>query len=157
MPKWVDDPDLWPLLRDGTACWTCAAGVPKGIVVAESPVTWITTRREASCRGYLCIYSKRHVVEPHELTPQEMTTFFADAMTAARAIDALFDPVKINYEIHGNTNPHLHLHVFPRYVGDPFESGSIDGSNGQVTHSDAEIDQIRNAVVVAARGGVRSS
>lgn len=35
-------------------------------------------------------------------------------------------PIKINYEIHGNTLPHLHVHVFPRYAGDPFEGRPID-------------------------------
>ncbi|HEX9931208.1 MAG TPA: hypothetical protein VGB08_00005, partial [Allosphingosinicella sp.] len=33
---------------------------------------------------------------------------------------------KINYEVHGNTIPHLHMHFFPRYRGDPFERGPID-------------------------------
>ncbi|MGB6535125.1 MAG: hypothetical protein WBF58_04100 [Xanthobacteraceae bacterium] len=32
----------------------------------------------------------------------------------------------MNYEIHGNTIPHLHLHIFPRYRGDPFEGRPID-------------------------------
>ena len=34
--------------------------------------------------------------------------------------------VKLNYEIHGNTIPHLHMHLFPRYVGDVFENRPID-------------------------------
>ena len=31
-----------------------------------------------------------------------------------------------NVEIHGNTIPHLHTHIFPRYPGDPFEGKPID-------------------------------
>ena len=34
-----------------------------------------------------------------------------------------------HYEIHGNTIEHLHLHVFPRYTGDPFDGQPIDGSS----------------------------
>jgi diadenosine tetraphosphate (Ap4A) HIT family hydrolase len=46
--------------------------------------------------------------------------------SVARAVrDAVASP-KINYEIHGNTIPHLHLHVFPRYPGDPFTAGPIN-------------------------------
>jgi len=33
--------------------------------------------------------------------------------------------VKLNYEAHGNTIPHLHMHFYPRYPGDPFEGGPI--------------------------------
>lgn len=34
--------------------------------------------------------------------------------------------VKSNYEIHGNSMPHLHAHLFPRYLDDPFPSAPID-------------------------------
>ena len=34
--------------------------------------------------------------------------------------------VKLNYDIHGNTIPHLHLHLFPRHAGDPFENQPIN-------------------------------
>jgi hypothetical protein len=32
------------------------------------------------------------------------------------------------HEIHGNTLPHLHVHLFPRYNGDPFEDGPFNPS-----------------------------
>jgi len=32
----------------------------------------------------------------------------------------------MNYEIHGNSIPHLHVHFFPRYVGDPFENAPVN-------------------------------
>jgi len=49
-----------------------------------------------------------------------------DLRRASAAIAAATDAVKLNYEIHGNTVPHLHVHIFPRYVGDPFEGTPID-------------------------------
>jgi diadenosine tetraphosphate (Ap4A) HIT family hydrolase len=148
MAKWRDAGE-WTALRSGTACWVCTGGGPTGVVVAESAATWVTTRSQVTCRGYLCVYAKRHVVEPYELPYDEMMAFFADAMSAARGVEQLFQPVKMNYEIHGNTIPHLHLHVFPRYVGDPFEGGPIRASELHVTHSDAEVDLIRDAVRAA--------
>ena len=42
-------------------------------------------------------------------------------MDIARGVSQATQPVKVNYEIHGNTIPHLHVHVFPRFRGDPFE------------------------------------
>jgi diadenosine tetraphosphate (Ap4A) HIT family hydrolase len=46
--------------------------------------------------------------------------------SGSRAVAALTAAVKLNYEIYGNTLPHLHLYVFPRCAGGPFESGPVD-------------------------------
>jgi diadenosine tetraphosphate (Ap4A) HIT family hydrolase len=69
---------------------------------------------------------RRHAIELHDLSDGEGAAFMRDAQRLSRAIAAATDAVKLNYEIHGNTIPHLHLHVFPRYVGDPFEGRPID-------------------------------
>jgi diadenosine tetraphosphate (Ap4A) HIT family hydrolase len=31
--------------------------------------------------------------------------------------------IKMNYGIHGNVIPHLHLHLWPRFVDDPYDTG----------------------------------
>lgn len=36
-------------------------------------------------------------------------------MEAAGALAELLKPVKMNYQIHANTIPHLHLHLYPRF------------------------------------------
>jgi diadenosine tetraphosphate (Ap4A) HIT family hydrolase len=36
----------------------------------------------------------------------------------ARAIHEAFQPHKLNYELLGNQVPHLHWHLFPRYLDD---------------------------------------
>ena len=38
---------------------------------------------------------------------------------------ARFKPVKLNYMTLGNTVPHLHTHVLPRYQDDPAPGGPI--------------------------------
>jgi hypothetical protein len=53
-------------LRDGPGCPICRDGRPLG-VLAESPVTWITSWKHVTCTGFACVISKRHVVEPYEL------------------------------------------------------------------------------------------
>ncbi len=77
-------------------------------------------------RGYAWLAFRRHVVELHELTDSEGTSFMRDIRRASKAIAAVTGAVKLNHEIHGNSVPHLHLHIFPRYIGDPFEGGPID-------------------------------
>jgi diadenosine tetraphosphate (Ap4A) HIT family hydrolase len=144
MSSWRDRA-WWQSLRDGSKCWTCADG-PRGILIAESSSAWVTTRKEVPCRGNVTIFTKRHVVEPYELPTDELQAFFATVATVARAIDEVVRPVKLNYEIHGNTNPHLHLHLFPRYPGDAFEGGPIRPSELHVTHSEEEIAAFTAAI-----------
>ena len=40
-------------------------------------------------------------------------------MQVARALQAVLQPVKLNYEVLGNAAPHLHTHLVPRYADDP--------------------------------------
>jgi diadenosine tetraphosphate (Ap4A) HIT family hydrolase len=37
----------------------------------------------------------------------------------AHALQAVFAPVKMNYNVLGNWVPHLHTHLVPRYADDP--------------------------------------
>jgi diadenosine tetraphosphate (Ap4A) HIT family hydrolase len=69
-------------LDDESACPICRDDRPSD-VIAELPVTWVSAPRVAPLPGYACVIFKRHLVEPFELPPDEMLTFFADAMTAA--------------------------------------------------------------------------
>src|SRR5206468_7912442 len=74
---------------------------------------------------YACVVSKAHVVEPYDLPADLAAAFWEETMIAAKALADLFDPVKMNYEIHGNTLPHLHLHLYPRYKDDPYDTGVL--------------------------------
>jgi diadenosine tetraphosphate (Ap4A) HIT family hydrolase len=67
-------------------------------------------------------------------------------MSVAAAVDELVQPSKMNYEIHGNTIPHLHLHLFPRFAGDPFEGRPIDGRNTSFEGAPADSARLRSAV-----------
>jgi hypothetical protein len=58
---------------------------------------------------------------------------------------------KLNYEIHGNTIPHLHLHLLPRYPGDPYEGSPIDPRSGrEFERTEAELAVLRAAIEQAA-------
>lgn len=77
-------------------------------------------------RGYVCLVSKIHAVELHHLNNAAGAAFMRDARRVSAALAASTGAVKLNYEIHGNTLPHLHMHFFPRYRGDQFEGRPID-------------------------------
>jgi 8-oxo-dGTP pyrophosphatase MutT (NUDIX family)/diadenosine tetraphosphate (Ap4A) HIT family hydrolase len=142
MPAW-DDPDRWHALREPSGCPICRDG-PTDILV-ELDATWVTAGAEAPLPGYACVISKRHAVEPYHL-PDRGLAFWADAMRAAEALDAHLAPAKMNYEIHGNTMPHLHLHLFPRHPGDPFAGRPIGAGEVHAVRSAAELDGMRAAI-----------
>jgi diadenosine tetraphosphate (Ap4A) HIT family hydrolase len=58
--------------------------------------------------------------------------FFDDLRIAAQAIDAVYKPLKMNFEILGNTVPHLHAHIVPRYYNDPAPGRPIDPTEQQI-------------------------
>jgi diadenosine tetraphosphate (Ap4A) HIT family hydrolase len=144
---------MW--LRHGNAvreCPICVRGGPLD-VVADLEATWASAGEKAPLPGYVCIVSKRHAVEPFELPAVEMAAFWHEAMLVARAIAELLQPAKMNYEIHGNTIPHLHMHLFPRFAGDPFEGRPIDPRGASFTRSRADLGRLRDAIRHAVAAG----
>jgi diadenosine tetraphosphate (Ap4A) HIT family hydrolase len=137
----------------GDACPICAAGRPLD-AIAELAVSWVTAAAEAPLPGYACVVARRHVVEPFELPPAERAAFWEDAMLAARVLHELYEPAKLNYEIHGNTVPHLHMHLFPRFAGDPYVGGPIDPRRASFTRTPDELERLAAAF---ARQRVRAT
>lgn len=124
MSKW-SNPEEWGRLRSGEACPICLQGKPTNII-AELDVSFLTAGDGSPIKGSCALFLKRHAVELYELSPEEAAAFMRDAQRASRAVHEATGAVKMNYEIHGNTIPHLHMHLFPRYVGDAFEGKPID-------------------------------
>jgi len=68
----------------------------------------------------------------------------------AEAVASHVRPIKMNYEIHGNTLPHLHLHLFPRQPTDPFVGGPVDPRKVEIDRTDEEIAALGHAIRSAA-------
>lgn len=125
MSKWTD-PEEWARLLTPEGCPTCVQGRPTS-VLAELEVSWVTMGEEPPpLPGACALFLRRHAVELHDLGPEEAAAYMRDMQRLSRALQPATGAVKLNYEVHGNTIPHLHMHFFPRYPGDPFEGGPID-------------------------------
>ncbi len=132
--------------RSTATCPICESGGPRDQLAALQ-ATWVTAPREAPLPGYVCVVSKIHVVEPFQLHGEERHAFWDDVCTVAEAVQRAVGSPKLNYEIHGNTVPHVHLHVYPRYLGDPYEGQPIDPYHGQVfRRSDDDLRGLRQAI-----------
>lgn len=104
----------------------------------------------APVAGYVCLVSKIHAVELHDLPVAAACAFMRDAHRVSMAVASVTQAVKMNYEIHGNSIPHLHMHFFPRYRGDQFEGQVIDPRLVvQPVYAAGEFERIRGAIVIA--------
>ena len=73
--------------------------------------------------GHTLVIPKRHVGSFFELTPEEATEMMSLMRRAKSALDIEFKPNGYNIWINdgaaaGQTVPHLHIHLIPRYQGD---------------------------------------
>ena len=118
-PSWTDA-QRWPALVDGSDCPLCGRGSGPD-VVASLETCVITTDESVPVAGYCCMVLKEHRVELHELSGREGAAFMQDVKRVAAAVQSITGAIKLNYEIHGNVIPHVHMHIVPRYPGDEIE------------------------------------
>jgi diadenosine tetraphosphate (Ap4A) HIT family hydrolase len=117
-------PERFYELRRGEGCPMCAEGRPEenrhGIRFFAGEVADAYLQRAGIQRGYtVVIWRGRHVAEPTELGADEAAAYWRELLRVGRALESHFDPVKVNYDLLGNSLPHLHAHVIPRYADDP--------------------------------------
>jgi diadenosine tetraphosphate (Ap4A) HIT family hydrolase len=123
-------PKNWDALVSGDECSVCASlrgDAPYGDpVIYESQWTIAYLRQHDIQRGYaIVVWRASHVVEPLDLSNEAACAYWADVLRVGRALREHFAPKKLNYETQGNSEPHLHTHVVPRYDRDPNPRGGF--------------------------------
>jgi diadenosine tetraphosphate (Ap4A) HIT family hydrolase len=121
MSEW---PGNWADLIRGVGCEMCEQGRPEsdayGVRIHEGQYSDAYLQRADVQRGYtIVIWRGRHVTEPTELSEAEAAGYWAEVLTVARALIGTYRPLKMNYETLGNSLPHLHTHLIPRFPDDP--------------------------------------
>ena len=111
-------------MRAGSGCPMCAEGRPgetrDGVRFYEGAVVDAYLRKPSIQRGLsIVVWRGPHVAEPTELAVEDAAAFWLEVLVVGRALEEAFEPVKINYDLLGNSVPHLHFHVVPRYADDP--------------------------------------
>jgi diadenosine tetraphosphate (Ap4A) HIT family hydrolase len=76
--------------------------------------------KAGSVPGYtVVLWNGRHVAEPTQLSPAEAAGYWQDVLRVGAALEQVVEHAKMNYQLLGNTVPHLHAHLVPRPVLDP--------------------------------------
>jgi diadenosine tetraphosphate (Ap4A) HIT family hydrolase len=117
----------WPKefyeLKRGEGCPMCEQGRPEetehGARFFAGETADAYLQKANIQRGYsVVVWRGRHVAEPTELSGEEAARYSLEVLEAGRRLERL-EPVKLNYDVLGNSLPHLHTHVVPRYADDP--------------------------------------
>ena len=74
-------------------------------------------------RGYTLFLYKKHKNELYELDSTEKQPLLEEMSLVGQAVSKAFECEKMNYELLGNGDSHLHWHLFPRVSGDLGEYG----------------------------------
>lgn len=86
--------------------------------ISEFPTGYAVLGDYQFQQGYTLFLCKQHVSELHQLTPKFKSRFLLDMSKVAQAVYKVFKPKKLNYELLGNSESHMHWHLFPRYNND---------------------------------------
>lgn len=115
--------------------------IKKGInpyFVKELKTGYVVLGDHQFYRGYTIFLCKTHVPELHELEHDFMMQFLEEMAKTAKAVWNAFHPVKLNYELLGNTDRHLHWHIFPRYKDDPKPKLPVWVIPHDIRHADSQ-------------------
>lgn len=69
-------------------------------------------------KGYTLFLCKEHKTELFELEHDKKIKFLEEMSIVAQAVSSAFCAEKMNYELLGNGDTHIHWHLFPRVSGD---------------------------------------
>lgn len=65
--------------------------------------------------GYCVLTGYPEVFSLNDLSLEDRAAFLTDMTIVGDAITAVLNPLRMNYEILGNSDNYLHAHIFPRY------------------------------------------
>ena len=132
-------------------CWMCQ-GIyePKNLVFYESRVSVAKLNPDQAFEGYTFLTLKWHEEELYKLADKDRKRFLEDMSLVANALSKAFKPDKMNYELLGNSMPHLHWHLVPRYTSDPMWGRPIWAGNRRRKRLNAEGYELLTGKVEAA-------
>lgn len=112
------------------------------IKITDLKVSELYLFKEQSHPGRCNVVYKDHGIELYELSEKDRNAFMNDIVQAARAIQKVFQPAKINYGAFSDKLSHLHFHLVPKY-SDGYNYGGVIEMNPQKVYlKEEEYDQM---------------
>ena len=116
-------PLTWDQSLKGEGCYLCHPREKNNEYRREIEQLTISTLYlfgDQRFRGYcLLVFDPYHATGIEQLPEDEYNLLMTDLRQAGQAIRLAMNPDHMNYESLGNSGPHLHWHLVPRYQNDP--------------------------------------
>ncbi len=116
------------------------------IEVAKLSVSRLFIFKEQTYKGRCLVAYDGHVDDLNLLSDAERNAFMADVAKTTSAMQAAFNPDKINYGAYSDTLSHLHFHLIPKYKGGPDFGGVFRMNPQEVYLSDQEYADMAEAL-----------
>lgn len=104
-----------------------------GEIIGENDLAYARLDKHPVSPGHLLIIPKRHIPSVFDTTESELAALWDLLLIAKQHLKKDFTPDGYNIGINdgtpaGQTIPHLHIHLIPRYTGDmPDPRGGVRG------------------------------
>jgi diadenosine tetraphosphate (Ap4A) HIT family hydrolase len=93
--------------------------------IAELNSCYVILGDQQFYRGYCVLFAKIHATELYLMPADTARALFEEMRLTAEAIAAIVKPWKMNYECLGNSIPHVHWHLLPRYESDELRHSPV--------------------------------
>ncbi|MEX0998989.1 MAG: HIT family protein [Thermodesulfobacteriota bacterium] len=127
--------------------------IKKGVnpyFVKELQTGYVVIGDFQSYRGYTVFLCKQHCTEIHQLETKFKENFLLEMAEVAEAVFKAFKPDKLNYELLGNTDAHLHWHLIPRRRTDEKADKAIWAINEEKRSrrpTNSELNQLKSSLL----------
>ena len=106
--------------------------------IAEMEHSLVVLNRDQFFPGCTLLFTREHTTELFHLEPAVRQGLTEEVNRVAAALDRVFQPAKMNYELLGNMVAHMHWHLIPRFREDPLWPRPIWSEPHREKHLDAE-------------------
>jgi diadenosine tetraphosphate (Ap4A) HIT family hydrolase len=116
-----DRADRWAMQWAGSGCYLCPSDLAKNAditPIATLAVSTLYLTLDQRFRGNSVLILAEHVTGLDALTQDAYTAYLHDLRLSAIAIRDSLHPDHMNVALLGNTCPHLHWSIVPRYRAD---------------------------------------
>lgn len=111
------------------------------IAVGEMPLCRLLLMNDAQYPWCILVPRIAGAKELHRLDDADQLQVLRESVALSRAMEAVFQPHKMNLAALGNMVPQLHLHHIARYRGDPAWPAPVWGRHPAVPYQEAARDE----------------